>query len=627
MVMSPRLAAALRFAFTISAVNLLAYGLFGPGTASTSASFAVISSLYFLDYDGSTRERVGAYSASALVAFLGLGVGIVVSGHTLSIVIAAFIIGFGFAAARALRGFIARSFIGAQLAFVLAVFTQDAPAHSAELFTGWGLGAVISLIAALTIFPRQHSGVLREALSAWALAAAHYVRASDETRSAATQQLQQRRDALNSVDRGDMIAGLWSARTRSLAAMVLQVHQVTALLDLIPQHRHHSQSALAEESAHALENAAAMVRIGAVPHEFSSLVHAREADFEQARQLFAKTANKQDIAQRLDVRVFSIASESMEVLAAASQGWKHPSWSLIIEPEHSLISVIKRALRTDSVWLFHGLRTGFALAASILIATLLGLDHGVWVVMTTLAVINISYTTSGSAKTALGAVAGMLSGVLFSVGLIYLNPSWAVMAVAVTGLAILAKWLLPTTQLFAQMSYTPFAVANATLLGWPEQHGINIERAEDIFVGVVVGVLATILTFPFGMKKLLTRSWNRARTDALAALEQVTRAVRENEPVDSHLARAQSLSFSSATDVVDTVFVGSVKLGAEFTVVVERLRWLNLALLGHIGIAHLWEMQKNLPPADPGCDVVQLWSQEAWDSIVASEPTTPAEKK
>jgi uncharacterized membrane protein YccC len=545
-----------------------------------------------------------------------------VEGHTAVIVVAAFIIGFGFAAARAFRGFIARSFIGAQLAFVLAVFTTDTPSHSGELLGGWLLGAAVSLIAALTVFPRHHSGVLRKALSEWALAVSQYIRADSAQRQKALELVQQKRSMLDSVDRGDMIAGLWSPRTRALSAMSLQVHQVTDTLSLIAptEDREQSQHELAQVSSQALENAAEMVLLGATPREFSALMSVRDADFDAARKQYQQTRDQSAISRRFDLRILSIASESMEVLSAASQGWKHPSWPLIVEPEHSFSSIVRRAFSADSVWFFHGLRTGFALAVSILIATLLGLEHGVWVVMTTLSVISISFNTSASAKNALGAVWGMLLGVTLSVGLLAINPSWTLLAVVVSVLAVTAKWLLPTNMLLAQMSYTPFAVANATLLGWPEQRGVNIERAEDILVGVLVGVVATILTFPFGMRKLLERSWKRARQDAVTALEQTQNSLSSGTPVNPQVIHEQALSFASAADAVDTVFAGSVQLGPELTVVIARQRWLNLAMLCQMGVQHLEDVRLTLPPGDPGIPVIESWANTAFEDLKKVEP-------
>ena len=182
--MNQRIAGAIRFAITIALVNISALMIFGSGTATTAASFATISSLYFLDYDGGARERIGAYSASVAVAMIGLFLGIFVQNNLVATVCVAFLIGFCFAVARAFRGLIARSFIGAQLAFVLAVFTSQAGSHGIELIQGWLWGAILSLVAALVIFPRHHSGKVRRALSQWCLAVAEYVESPNTLRPA-----------------------------------------------------------------------------------------------------------------------------------------------------------------------------------------------------------------------------------------------------------------------------------------------------------------------------------------------------------------------------------------------------------------------------------------------------------
>ena len=91
--------------------------------AATFCSFATVAALYFLDFDGSTRERLGGYAAATAVGLVGLVIGTFVA-HTLWLAaIAALFVAFAFAFARVLRGYVARSAVGVQMAFVLAVLT------------------------------------------------------------------------------------------------------------------------------------------------------------------------------------------------------------------------------------------------------------------------------------------------------------------------------------------------------------------------------------------------------------------------------------------------------------------------------------------------------------------------
>lgn len=624
--MNQRIAGAIRFATTIAFVNVTALMIFGSGTATTAASFATISSLYFLDYDGSVRERIGAYSASVLTAMIGLILGIFVQNSLLATVSIAFLIGFCFAVARSFRGLIARSFIGAQLAFVLAVFTSQAGSHGIELIQGWLWGAILSLVAALVIFPRHHSGKVRRALSQWCLAVAEYVESPNTLRPATLSLVERSVKELEESNPGDMVAGLWSRRTRALAAMSLHVRQTTEFLELVPPvlDIDSEQIELSRATAQGFRSAAKMVLLEGTPLAFAPVVQARLQDFEAERRRVAQLGNTKashGVENRFNLRVLSIAAESVQVLAAASHGWPHPEWPLVVQPEHSITSLLKRTFRTDSVWLFHGLRTGLALAGAIAIASLMGLEHGVWVVMTTLSVINISFTATGTTKTAGQILLGVLGGFCISALIIFTVHEWWLMAILVPLLALWTKWSLPDNAMVAQLTYTPFAVANVALLGWPSPRGLNFVRAEDILIGVAVAVVATLLTFPFGMRKLLEATWLRAQSTAITALEATKNALFDQTPLLPEFAREQAIAFAEAVDAVDAAFSNSGIKGDRARLVLSRQQWLNLAILCQIGVAQLAQHRTELPDSDPGIIVLCEWGNQAFKAIDHARPS------
>jgi uncharacterized membrane protein YccC len=358
------------------------------------------------------------------------------------------------------------------------------------------------------------------------------------------------------------------------------------------------------------------------PAAFAAVPEARQAEFEAARQRVTSMSEDDatvEMRERFHLRVLSIGAESAQVLAAASHGWSHPEWPLLVEPEHSIPSLIRRTFKSDSVWLFHGIRTAIALAGAILIATLIGLEHGVWVVMTTLSVINVSFTTSGSSRNAVSAVSGVLVGIAGSALILSFTHEWWLLAIVVPVLALIARWSLPTNPFLAQLTYSPFAVLNVALLGWPTPHGLNIIRFEDILVGVAVAIVATGLTFPFGLKRLLETSWTDARAAAIAALGATRAAISTGAVIPSAVTRAQALTFASATDAVDTVYSGGVRLGAEAAAIELRQRWLNLAILCQVGVSHLVETRRTLPTGDPGIRVLTMWADDAFDVLAETE--------
>lgn len=604
--MSPRLGAAIRFAVALAVVDISAFALFGPGTLTTAASFATIGALYFLDYDGQARERVMAYSVSTLVALVGIFLGAAVQGSLILTVVVAFVVGFAFAAARALRGFIARSFVGTQLAFVLAVFTSHAWTNVASLAGGWLFGSVVSTVCALLIFPRHHAGALRVALSRWCKAAADFVRGGQAERARARAEMSKSLTRMEQIDRGEMLAGLWSPRTRALASMTLHVQQVTDYLELscMPVNGGLAMTNLSEATAEGFAAAAEMVPLDGRPVDFAPVVEARDEHFEAVRTHGATPVS-------FYLRVLSVASESLQILAAASHRWKHPAWPLLLERQPGVRSFLRDSLNVDSVWLFHGLRTGLALAGAIALATSLGLHHGVWVVMTTLSVINVSFTASGSTINAGKVAGGVLGGVTVSALFIAFAHQWWMFAVAVTLLALCAKWFLPTGPFMIQLTYAPLAVLNVELLGWPTSSGLDVSRVEDILIGAAVAVVATALTFPFGMQRLVERTWLAARSAAERSVGASLQALRERTQADPRFARDQAVAFARATDVVDTALAGARNLGNHEHIMIAHKRWLNLAMLTQVGVDHLAQLRRGIPVGDPGEGILVAWGEEA----------------
>ena len=149
---SSRTGSSIRFAVTITVVDLLAVRLFPAQGIALFASMAVVAALYFLDFDGSWRERLSGYAIATGVGIAGIVTGVFVESPVFAVV-TAFLVAFGFGLARVLRGYVARSTIGVQLAFLLCLLTPSTSADLGSFIAAWALGSVFSVIAALTIFP------------------------------------------------------------------------------------------------------------------------------------------------------------------------------------------------------------------------------------------------------------------------------------------------------------------------------------------------------------------------------------------------------------------------------------------------------------------------------------------
>ena len=576
----PRFGGAIRFAVTLTAVNLAALAIFGGGSAPTFASFSVVASLYFLDFDGSVRERLGAYAISTVFGLVGIGIGLAVASDIVAVCITALLVGFVFAAARAFRGFIARAFVGVQLAFVLTVVTSNPQAHALQLINAWIFGAVASIIAAMVLFPRHHSGVLRRALSEWCNAAADLAVTASHGEQFDLTPVAKAYEQLQNIDRTHFIAGLWSPRTRALAEMTRGAQQLTSFIserNLEPV-RMDADKALFADIAGAMRSAAKTVLPNAAPVEDVDMVRARHEHTDAVISLAKAHPGAQAVelaSDTIDARVSSFAAEALQHLAAVSRGARG---RVTADPADASSNGLRArsVFRSDSIWLFNGIRTAIALSAALLIAHIMGLEHGVWVVMATLSLISISQTARGASTGALTTMLAVVLGVGISIVVLKLQLPWPLLVVAVFIAALLAKWFFFNSVFKAQTSYTPFAILNVVMLSWPSPNGLAAVRLEDIAIGLLVALGATLLAFPFGMKGILSSSWR----DASGVIDEAIATSNHewaNGAKSSAKARAQAtLALDLYTDAVDAVQVDHTSPDGIGSLCAKRDQWLAL---------------------------------------------------
>ena len=150
-------------------------------------------------------------------------------------VVTAFLVAFGFGLARVLRGYVARSTIGVQLAFLLCLLTPSTSADLGSFIAAWALGSVFSVIAALTIFPLRHNGQMRKAIAIWCRHASELPAAFGSRSDAVViADLQRARDDLLDQSAGTVVRpGLVSRRMRALQRMQGQIEQATRTIWLI----------------------------------------------------------------------------------------------------------------------------------------------------------------------------------------------------------------------------------------------------------------------------------------------------------------------------------------------------------------------------------------------------------
>ena len=157
-----------------------------------------------------------------------------------------------------------------------------------------------------------------------------------------------------------------------------------------------------------------------------------------------------------------------------------------------------------SVWFRDALRAGLALAAAVLLAQSLGVDHTFWVALGTLSVLRSSALATG--QTALAAALG--TGVGFAI-------SSAVLAVV--GLDRGALWVLLVVSIFfagylpqvggfvaGQAAFTVFVVVLFNLVE-PQGWHTGLTRLEDVMLGAAVSAVVALLFWPRRLEPLVRR--------------------------------------------------------------------------------------------------------------------------
>lgn len=520
---------AIRFAAAMLIVDLVVLAVFRSGEALAMGSFAVIVLLYFLDYDGSARERLVGFSTAIGVGLVAIAVGTILSASTWVAVVGAFIVSGIFGYLRVLRGYVARAAVGLQCAFFLPLMSNSSLDELPSLLAAWLVGGAVAIGAGMLILPKYRDGVLRAALSRWLNAAGRLAAdlSTERDLQPALASLREATDPLIARASGPrMRPGAMGSRQRALAELVDVVRWSPPILEQLEPFPAGRQHELARQSAAAFSAAAATV-IGHPPgSSIPDLPALRAADLNRLAD-----AELSDAQGHYSARLISILAMWTLWLAGRSRGIAYPTPDIGSLDDERPWPLIKAHARFDSPWLRNALRTGACAAACVVIVRLLGLEHGIWVVLAALCVTQVSFSGLANGASAMRLVAGATAGVLIaSIGLVLDLPQVGDIVVLpfMAFLAVVGAAIGPMT---AQMLFTPFVLVNFAALEWATQRGLEIVRLEDVAIGAAVAAGFAFLTFPFGLAKEL-RSKVQVAASATAGYLAAAVAAASGTPRD-----------------------------------------------------------------------------------------------
>lgn len=600
---------AVRFAIAMLIADGICVGLLHDDKAAVYCSFAVVVLLYFLDFDGRPLMRARALLVAALVGALCVIIGTFAAITPMVAVLATIPIAFAFSYSRVLKGFVARSAVGLMIAYAIPVMQ---PAHIGDLehyLGGWALGSVIAIIAALVILPKYAIIFAQRDIAAWCRIAAESARAMGTGESGGTYGPRLldalktlRQDTIGAVHR----PGATSPRLRALLEMGWHMNAGTlTAMRIGPLHVDAHAATLNAASATALESAAGIVDHSLEPNPAVDMNAARRADLVEVvtwtqAQLPADPGGTVDaLAWHYPSRLMSMLADSLQWLALTSRGVASQAPDLGVVMRTGPAELLRSNFTHRSPWFRNAIRAGLGAAAAVALVEYLGLLHGFWVLLATISLMQVTFSSAHTGTAALSTAAGGVIGVLAGAAVIFGLHSTIAYFIVLVIFAFGAKWANARYTIAGQALFTAFAIVNVTILNWPPSILTAASRMIDLVIGIVVAVVLTLVLFPRGIGRLISSSDSAAKKAVATYLRSARAAVaghgHEQLPAQRSKAVRAILEFS---DSIDAVYIDSHGEQEGVTALSRDEALQHLGILAADAMRNLMELTKDVP-VDP----------------------------
>ena len=144
---------------------------------STYTVFGTFVLLSFADFGGPTRDRARAYIVTGLAGLVAIILGTFAALNPIAAVVCTFIVGAGLTYSGLLRGYVATATMAILLPFVIAVTAGPGLDQLPQRLAGFVVAIVVSLAAALLMWPSHTRSALRQRVADAMDASANVIRA------------------------------------------------------------------------------------------------------------------------------------------------------------------------------------------------------------------------------------------------------------------------------------------------------------------------------------------------------------------------------------------------------------------------------------------------------------------
>jgi uncharacterized membrane protein YccC len=279
--------------------------------------------------------------------------------------------------------------------------------------------------------------------------------------------------------------------------------------------------------------------------------------------------------------LIAILAAAMQWLALRSRGITSPTPELGAFEWSSPIELLRVNFRFSSPWFRNALRVAIAAAIAVGIAQAMGLKHGFWVVLATLSILQLSFTSPQTNRLALRMIAGNVGGITVGFVIIVLVPNEIAFFVILGVGAFVVKYVQSRSLLISQFAFTPFAIVNLSLLTWPPSTDTVLSRITDVLIGLAVAIVLTFVMFPRGISTLIASTGQAAMTQMQAYLDYVRDAVTgraDAAQIPERRATAER-ALQAYADTLDAAFMSARTVTPAIAALEARQAWLQDVLL------------------------------------------------
>lgn len=515
---------ALRAVAVIAPLFVLSVAVLRQPQMTVFVVFGGFSLLVLADFGGPRRARAMAYVVGVAGGAALVAVGTLISPVPWLAALVTLLIGFSLQLSGTLGGYVTAAQTMLMFSFVLAVAVPAPPEAIGLRVAGWALAGAASTIAGVFLWPRFEVARLHREAAAASRALADLVDAErrgvrgpelDDLRRkavgvcATTNRMyeQTNRRPIGPTGRDRARAELMGelARIRELAAEPFDFAGGREVRD-----------GLGDEVVATLRAVAEALDRGTRP-DLAPLVAARAAHArvlgDWVQEAMGEGRSPEEVLDVADadhaMRILSYLVLALGANAVVvNGGWLDDAVPVPAgTPVHrGAQGVVRRVLRTfrshfhpRSSALHGALRVGIGLALAVLLARLLNLEHGFWVVLGTVSVLRT--TAVGTGRTVVQALGGTLLGFAIASAVILLVGGdepvlWALLPVCL----FLAAYVSSAVGFVAgQAAFTVNIIVVFNLIvptGWQ----VGLLRLEDVAAGCAVSVAVGLLLWPRGAR-------------------------------------------------------------------------------------------------------------------------------